>query len=149
MERIFRGFGWAYSAARGQRTASSGADFSDFFDAIFGGMWGRNDEDANSTEFRPGRDLQAEATLTLEEAFSGAYRVVSLNDGRKVEISIPAGVSDRLQAAGARSGHALVWQAAWPSLRQHRRQAAPSAGARRRRPARQGNHPLPGRREIR
>lgn len=117
MERIFRGFGWAYSAARGQRTASSGADFSDFFDAIFGGMWGRNEEDANSTEFRPGRDLQAEATLTLEEAFSGAYRVVSLNDGRKVEISIPAGVSTgsklRVRDQGTRSfgrprGHLYV-----------------------------------------
>lgn len=117
MERIFRGFGWAYSAARGQRTASSGADFSDFFDAIFGGMWGRSEEDANSTEFRPGRDLQTEATLTLEEAFSGAYRVVSLNDGRKVEISIPPGVSTgsklRVRDQGSRSfgrprGHLYV-----------------------------------------
>ncbi len=117
MERIFRGFGWAYSAARGQRTASSGADFSDFFDAIFGGMWGRGEEDANSTEFRPGRDLQAEATLTLEEAFSGAYRVVSLSDGRKVEISIPPGVSTgsklRVRDQGTRSfgrprGHLYV-----------------------------------------
>lgn len=121
MERIFRGFGWAYSAARGQRTASnsgaSGADFSDFFDALFGGLWGRPDDDSNSTEFRPGRDLQAEATLTLEEAFSGAYRVVSLSDGRKVEINIPPGVSTgsklRVRDQGTRSfgrprGHLYV-----------------------------------------
>lgn len=118
MERIFRGFGWAYSAARGQRTTSSGgADFSDFFDALFGGLRGRPDEDSDSTEFRPGRDLQVDATLTLEEAFSGAYRVVSLSDGRKVEISIPAGVSTgsklRVRDQGVRSfgrprGHLYV-----------------------------------------
>lgn len=93
MERIFRGFGWAYGAARGRRSNSGGADFSDFFDALFGGLWGMAEDDANTTEFRPGRDLQVEVLLTLEEAFSGAYRIVSLNDGRKVEISIPAGVS--------------------------------------------------------
>ncbi|MCB0204636.1 MAG: DnaJ domain-containing protein [Anaerolineae bacterium] len=97
MERIFRGFGWAYSAARGRRTSdadnTSGADFSDFFDALFGGLWGVTEDDPNSTEFRSGRDLQVDVTLTLEEAFSGAYRIVSLKDGRKVEISIPAGVS--------------------------------------------------------
>ena len=99
MERIFRGFGWAYGATRGRRASASasntsgGADFSDFFDAIFGGLWGVTEEDANSTEFRPGRDLQVDSVLTLEEAFTGAYRTVSLNDGRKVEISIPAGVS--------------------------------------------------------
>lgn len=93
VERIFRGFGWAYSAARGRRSASPGADFSDFFETFFGGWWTRPEDDADSTEFRPGRDLQSDVTLNLEEAFTGVSRMLTLNDGRKVEVSIPAGVA--------------------------------------------------------
>lgn len=92
IERIFRGFGWAYSAARGRRAGGS-ADFSDFFETFFGSWWGSADENPDSTEFRPGRDLQTDIALSLDEAFSGAYRTVGLSDGRKVEVSIPAGVA--------------------------------------------------------
>jgi len=39
-----------------------------------------------------GTDLRAGVTLSLEEAIKGAKRRVGLNDGRTVEVSIPAGV---------------------------------------------------------
>jgi DnaJ-class molecular chaperone len=82
--------------------------FSDFFRTFFGGA----DQGARRTHAgtrgrtaRRGRDLEHELELTLEEAFSGATRRMTLaQDGqsRTIEVRIPAGVTtgSRVRAAG-------------------------------------------------
>jgi curved DNA-binding protein len=80
--------------------------FSDFFSTFFGGggapAGGRRGRAARS---RRGHDIEAATPLTLEEAFNGTTRRVSVpRDGkdRTVEVRIPAGIKDgaRIRAAG-------------------------------------------------
>lgn len=96
--------------------------FSDFFEHFFsgaqarrsgagggfpGGMaWGGDDEEAGPV---PGRDLESDLLVTLEEAAHGAERVLSLRRRGKgagavetLKVRIPAGVSDgqRIRVAG-------------------------------------------------
>src|SRR5918993_5504860 len=84
--------------------------FSDFFKTFFGGQT----QDAGREAGRPrargpraqkGRDIEHEVELTLEEAFHGATRRISIKQGghaRSVDVRIPAGVKDgaRVRAAG-------------------------------------------------
>jgi curved DNA-binding protein len=84
------------------------ADFSDFFDSLFGG--GRATSRGGRRRQRPGGDGFAlrggdhEATieLTLEEAARGGRRRFTLDDGRDYEVTIPPGVRDgqRIRLAG-------------------------------------------------
>jgi curved DNA-binding protein len=89
--------------------------FSDFFQTFFGGAApGGGDARARSARSggrggrtaRPGRDVEEEIELGLEDAFHGAMRrlQISLGDGepRSVDVRIPAGVSDgsRVRIAG-------------------------------------------------
>ena len=85
--------------------------YSDFFQSIFGGM-GRGGTGASAGGFRQqtgpvkGRDAEAPVQVTLEEAFSGAKRMLELasepGKTRRIEVSIPAGVTDgdRVRLAG-------------------------------------------------
>jgi curved DNA-binding protein len=95
-ERIFRGFAWAYNqtAGRRSRSGSAGNDFSDFFEALFGNLWGSAGQPSTSepSEVRPGRDIEVTAEISLEEAFRGATRTLTYSDGRKVEVTIPPGI---------------------------------------------------------
>jgi curved DNA-binding protein len=83
--------------------------FSDFFEAIFGGMaqqqaggsrtrWASG---AAPSQAAPPRDIEQEVEVTLEEAFQGTQRLMEL-DGRRLEIKIPAGVKtgSRVRMAG-------------------------------------------------
>ncbi len=109
-ERLFRGFVWAYTATTARNSGRSGSsassDFSDFFESLFGNL--RNNAgaapptDRETTEVRPGRDIEVSAQLSLEEAFRGTTRTLTYGDGRKVEVTIPAGVStgSRLRVRG-------------------------------------------------
>ena len=100
-ERIFRGFMWAYTATTARNSDRSGpsasSDFSDFFESLFGNL--RNTAGAQSTperettEVRPGRDIEVTAQLSLEEAFHGTTRTLTYGDGRKVEVTVPPGVN--------------------------------------------------------
>jgi curved DNA-binding protein len=83
--------------------------FSDFFTTFFGG--GGFDEDAmgrgarGRARQRKGRDVEHEIDLSLEDAYHGAMRRLSLaHDGhaRTVDVRIPAGVGDgsRVRVAG-------------------------------------------------
>jgi curved DNA-binding protein len=92
--------------------------FSDFFTTFFGGtgasgFGGGASAGAGTgarggrgrTRQRPGRDVEHEIELTLEEAYSGATRRLSMkHDGeaRTVDVRIPAGVSDgsRVRVSG-------------------------------------------------
>ncbi|HEX7300204.1 MAG TPA: DnaJ C-terminal domain-containing protein [Solirubrobacteraceae bacterium] len=87
-----------------------GADFSDFFEGLFGGRpRGRTRRGGGGFEGFGGRgfsgrgsDQEAEIELTLEEAFKGGRRHITLGDGRDYEVNIPPGVRDgqRIRLAG-------------------------------------------------
>ena len=86
--------------------------FSDFFKTFFGGAGGAAADAGREPgrargRARPakGRDIEHEVELTLEEAFHGATRRISIKQGghaRTVDVRIPAGVKDgaRVRAAG-------------------------------------------------
>jgi len=82
--------------------------FSNFFHTFFGGGGGGAGEGrARGRAPRParGRDIESDAELTLEEAYHGAMRRISITQGghaRSVDVRIPAGVKDssRVRASG-------------------------------------------------
>jgi DnaJ-class molecular chaperone len=82
--------------------------FSDFFKTFFGGRGAREAgraRQARAPRAHKGRDIEHEVELTLEEAFTGTTRRMSIKqDGhaRTVDVRIPAGVKDgsRVRAAG-------------------------------------------------
>ena len=82
--------------------------FSSFFHTFFGGGGtGAGEGRARGRAPRPskGRDIESEAELTLEEAYHGAMRRISITLGghaRSVDVRIPAGVKDgsRVRATG-------------------------------------------------
>jgi curved DNA-binding protein len=87
-----------------QEMFGDGDPFSDFFHTFFGGapQPGRR---ARSARPRRGRDVEHRVDLTLEEAFQGASRRITIKHGghaRTVDVRIPAGVRDgaRVRAAG-------------------------------------------------
>ncbi len=82
--------------------------FSDFFKTFFGGGGGGQREGrarGRAPRAQKGRDIEHEVELTLEEAFHGATRRISIKEGghaRSVDVRIPPGVKDgsRVRAAG-------------------------------------------------
>ena len=81
--------------------------FSDFFKTFFGGGGGAREPGRGRARARTqkGRDIEHEVELTLEEAFHGATRRISIKQGghaRSVDVRIPPGVKDgsRVRAAG-------------------------------------------------
>ena len=81
--------------------------FSDFFRTFFGGGGAREGARARGRAPRSqkGRDIEHGVELTLEEAYHGATRRISIKQGgqaRSVDVRIPAGVKDgsRVRAAG-------------------------------------------------
>jgi len=78
----------------------SGMGFSDFFQAIFGGMGAPR---TGWREVRPrrGQDYTQPVEITLEEAFRGTTRVIQ-KDGRRLEVKIPPGVrtGSKVRVAG-------------------------------------------------
>ncbi|WP_019948185.1 DnaJ C-terminal domain-containing protein [Hymenobacter aerophilus] len=83
-----------------------GADFSDFFSSMFGGMGGGG---GGGSRPRAGQDYQAELELTLEDAYRGGPRTLTVN-GKNLRITIQPGVEDgqvirlRDQGGPGRSG---------------------------------------------
>ena len=82
--------------------------FSDFFKTFFGGggsSGGGRQRAGRATRVQKGRDIEHEVDLTLEEAFHGTTRRMSIKQGghaRTVDVRIPVGVKDgsRVRAAG-------------------------------------------------
>jgi len=81
--------------------------FSDFFRTFFGGGGTREARPraGRAPRSQKGRDIEHEVELTLEEAFHGATRRISIKQGghtRSVDVRIPVGVKDgsRVRAAG-------------------------------------------------
>lgn len=67
--------------------------FSDFFETLFGGGAGAAPGAGRRVagSAARGRDLEQAVTVSLDEAYRGATRLVS-KDGRRLELRIPAGV---------------------------------------------------------
>ncbi|MCE7982944.1 MAG: J domain-containing protein [Caldilinea sp. CFX5] len=99
-EAIFGGMGGGMGGAR--TTTGGDADFSDFFDSLFSG--GRAGAGGERGQPRPrrGSDIEATVELTLAEAFTGAERVLSYEDGQRIEVRTPRGVDtgSRVRVSG-------------------------------------------------
>lgn len=74
--------------------------FSDFFH----GMFGRR-EAAGGSRPRARGDAEVELPITLQDAYSGTARTVSMPDGKRLEIKVPAGTAEGtvLRAPGLRA----------------------------------------------
>jgi curved DNA-binding protein len=99
---------WGFDFAQAAGAAGHGAhagDYSDFFESLFGGLGGGGA--ARGRGFRArGFDTTAQIDVTLEEAYGGASRNVSMQrlepdaqgrpqpKARELTIRIPAGVTD-------------------------------------------------------
>jgi curved DNA-binding protein len=69
--------------------------FSDFFNSIFGGSAGRAGARRGGIRFTvPGRDVEAELRLTLEELLRGGKRRITLNGNRTLDVDIPLGARE-------------------------------------------------------
>jgi len=110
-------FRWVYSGTPGASPfAGEAADFSDFFNSVFGGMGGfggataGNGTRRRSARTRPVADVEYPIDVTLAEAYKGAERALELRgeDGktRRLSVKIPAGVRDgqRIRLAGQADG---------------------------------------------
>src|SRR5207302_4967029 len=73
-------------------------DLDDLLGGFFGGGGGRGRRGWGPI---PGADQEAELTLTVEEAYRGGRRRISI-DGRDLDVTVPAGVVDgqRIRLAG-------------------------------------------------
>jgi curved DNA-binding protein len=87
--------------------------FSDFFETLFGGMAGgrttrRPTGRAARQDLRRGPDIEHSVEISLEEAFYGTTRLLTFEDGRRIEASIPPGVKTgskiRLSGQGGGGG---------------------------------------------
>ena len=90
-----QGFG-GFPGGNGQ---FSGADFSDFFQSIFGGMGGGfsgfvQNFGRSAAAGQSSGDVEAELTLNLEDAHRGGPMQMTLPNGRTVTVKLPAGVSE-------------------------------------------------------
>ena len=92
------GFDWSQYAQGGGFGAgggnpfggsAGGEDFSDFFSSLFGGAGGGG----RSSRPGAGSDYQAELELTLEEAYHGGPRTITVN-GKNLRITIQPGAAD-------------------------------------------------------
>lgn len=80
--------------------------FSDFFESFFGSRGRRQSKAFTTEDFQKqtavgGIDLEADLNITLEEAFNGGERIITV-DGKKVKIKINPGTKDgqRLRLKG-------------------------------------------------
>jgi curved DNA-binding protein len=81
----------------------SGVDFEDLLGGLFGGRAGAAGRGTRVSA--PGADTEAEIELSLEDAYAGGRRRITLQTAagpRSYEVTIPAGVSDgqRIRLAG-------------------------------------------------
>lgn len=80
--------------------------FSDFFESFFGGFDSRQSQSQRNQAYGTfkGQDYEAQATITLEEAYHGTSRILNLNN-KKIRIKLKPGITDgqvlRIKGKGA------------------------------------------------
>lgn len=99
--------GW--EGARFSYSAEDIGQFSDFFQTLFGGGWGAQQEAelrGGATRRRRGRDQESEIEVSLRDAYHGARKTIELErveiggDGHPVrvrksyEVKVPPGITD-------------------------------------------------------
>jgi curved DNA-binding protein len=85
--------------------------FSDFFNMFFSGRSGgrasRGTHDANYEQMEQADDLEAQMSISLEEAFNGTTRIINLGD-EKIRIKIKSGTENgqilKVKGKGQKSG---------------------------------------------
>ena len=93
------GFDWSQytqgqgGAGGGGNPFGEGEDFSDFFGSLFGNMGGGGGRRAGGTRPGAGSDYQAELEMSLEEAYQGGPRTITVN-GKNLRLTIAPGVAD-------------------------------------------------------
>lgn len=100
---------YEFSGDFGDLFSGMGGGFSDFFESFFGGRERQAKAGYGSQGFQnqpAGIDVEADLHITLEEAFNGSERQISV-DGKKLKIKINPGTSDgqklRLRGLGKAS----------------------------------------------
>jgi curved DNA-binding protein len=104
---------WRRSRSAGARAGSQGQgggfgfgggdiDLDDLFGSFFGGRGGRSGRSQGAV---PGADQEAELELTVEEAYQGTRKSITLAGGggrRSFDVTVPPGVTDgqRIRLAG-------------------------------------------------
>ena len=89
-----------------------GGGFSDFFDSLFGDGFSRTRRGSGEAFSSKGADQQASIEIDLVDAYRGTRKNLRLDSGRKLEVKVPAGVTQgqRIRLAGqasTRTGHGL------------------------------------------
>lgn len=81
--------------ARQHHTYSEGfgGEFSDFFESFFGGGFSGFDQGRPQQRSRQGVDLSAEMELTLNDAFFGSTKQVTI-DGQRVNLKVKPGIRE-------------------------------------------------------
>jgi curved DNA-binding protein len=106
--------GWDFASRAGHGFGGERFDFSDFLDSLFGG--GAPGGDPFAAHFHGSRarggDERATIVISLEEAYKGGERALSLgragNDTRRLKVRIPAGIREGQQirlAGQGQGGH--------------------------------------------
>lgn len=89
------GFDWSQYTQGGEGFGGGnfgeGQDFSDFFSSLFGNMGGAGG--GRSSRPGAGQDYQAELELSLQEAYQGGPRTITVN-GKNLRLTIAPGVAD-------------------------------------------------------
>lgn len=102
-----QGGSFQYSGNLGDLFGNIGG-FSDFFESFFGGSSKGENSQGIFNRARRGGDYEANLNLTLEEAYNGGERQITV-DGKKLRIKINPGTRDgkvlRLKNQGAQGTH--------------------------------------------
>ena len=88
---------WGFGPGGGTRIRFSQGDFGSLFDDLLKGFGAGRPARAGR-----GRNLEVPVEVTLEEAFNGATRRISLENDKRLEVKIPPGVKNgsRVRLAG-------------------------------------------------
>ncbi|MFF4986484.1 DnaJ C-terminal domain-containing protein [Streptosporangium saharense] len=96
------GFGEGFGGGFGE-----GVDIDDLLEGLFSGRTGGAGRTGPGWGPIPGADQEAEIELSVEDAYRGGRRTLTVG-GRRIEVKIPAGVTDgqriRLAGQGGRGG---------------------------------------------
>ncbi|SDB27949.1 curved DNA-binding protein [Flavobacteriaceae bacterium MAR_2010_188] len=87
-----QGFGGGGQGFGGYESQFEGAEFSDFFESMFGGAGANAGRSSRQSRFR-GQDFNAELNLSLTDAYKSQKQTLTVN-GKNIRLTIPAGVED-------------------------------------------------------